>query len=92
MWQGGDFPLESSWVNSVGEKGKMRERKRKKKKRGVRSSTFSLRFTEIGPSAFVGAKGKVHLRDESFAYVQESGVFSKLQEVRVSLLFWLFLV
>ena len=38
-----------------------------KRERGVRSSTFSLRFTEIGPSIFVGARGKVYLRDESFA-------------------------
>ena len=45
---------------------KKREKKRNKKKRGVRSSTFSLRFTEIGPSVFVGARGKVRLRDESF--------------------------
>ena len=35
MWQrkvGEDFPLESSWNNSVGEKGKMREIKIKKRK------------------------------------------------------------
>ena len=32
LWQGRNFPLESGWVNSVGEKGKMRERKRKKRK------------------------------------------------------------
>ena len=33
----------------------------------MRSSTFSLRFMEIGPSVFVGVRGKVHLDDESFA-------------------------
>ena len=38
-----------------------------KRKRGVRSSTFSLRFTEIGSSVFVGVRGKVYLCDESFA-------------------------
>ena len=47
-------------------------------------------YTEIGSSVFVGARGKVHLRDESFAYVQESG--AKIQEVGVSLLHWLFVV
>ena len=57
---------------------KMREKKKEKKKRGVRSSTFSLGFTEIGSSVFVGARGKVHLRDESFAWVQESWIFAKL--------------
>ena len=30
MWQGRDFPLESSWNNLVGKKGKMRERKEEK--------------------------------------------------------------
>ena len=30
---GRNFPLESSWNNSVGEKGKRRERKRKEKER-----------------------------------------------------------
>ena len=32
-----------------------------------RNSILSLRSTEIGPSVFVGAKCKVHLRDEGFA-------------------------
>ena len=57
--------------NSVG-RGKMRERKKKKKRkkrRWVRSCTLSLEFTEIGQSVFVGERGKVHLRDESFAWV-----------------------
>ena len=69
----GNFPLESSWNNSVGGEEKMREieRKRKKikeirRKRGVRSFTFSLGFTEIGPSIFVEARGKIHPYDESF--------------------------
>ena len=77
MWQGkvgGTFPLDSSWNNSVErrekggkEKEKKNKEKKRMKKRGVRSSTFSLRFTEIRPSVFVGARGKVHLRNESFA-------------------------
>ena len=59
-------------TDSVGEKekgGKEKERKEKinNKESGVRSSTFSLRATEIGLLVFVGARSKVHLRDESFA-------------------------
>ena len=67
---GGNFPLESSWMRFDGREGKMRKRKRKKRKNkesGVRSFTFSLRSTEIRPSVFIGARGKVHLHDESFA-------------------------
>ena len=74
-WEG-TFPLDSSWNNSVErrenegkkkrKKKRERKRKKKKKKRGVRSSTFSLGFTEIGPSVFVRARGKVYLSDESF--------------------------
>ena len=45
---------------------KRKEKKRKKEKRKVRSSTFSLGFTEIGSTVFVGAGSKVHPRDESF--------------------------
>ena len=70
MWQGkvgGDLPLESRGSNPVERRKKEGKRKRKKKKRGMRSSTFSLGFTEIGLSVFVGARGKVHPRDESFA-------------------------
>ena len=73
MWQGGDFPLESSWDNSVerrkneGKKEK-KEKEREKKKRGVRSFTFSLGFTEITSSVFVGARSKVRLGDESFVW------------------------
>ena len=94
---GGNFPLESSWMRFGGREGKMRKRKRKKRKKkkkesGVRSCTFSLRFTEIRLSISIGARGKVHLHNESFAWVQESGVFAKLQEVKVSLILWLFLV
>ena len=76
MWQGEDFPLELCSIKFGGERkneGKKKkkrgkkEKKRKKKRRGVRSSTFSLGFTEIGPSNFVRARGKFQLRDESFA-------------------------
>ena len=76
MWQGGRWEeishLNQVGSDSVGEKEKNEEEKKKKKKRknkesGVRSSTFSLRSTEIRPSVFVRGRGKVHLRDESFA-------------------------
>ena len=57
---------------------KEKKKKRVKKRRGVRSSSFSLDFTKIGSSVFIRARGKVQLRDESFAWVRESGVFAKL--------------
>ena len=72
-----------------GEKGK---KEGKKKRRGMRSSTLSLGFTKVGLSVFVGARGKVHLHDETFEWGEESGVFTELREVGVSLLPWLFLV
>ena len=59
---------------------------------GVPHSNFSLDFTAIELLVFVGARGKVRLRDESFAWVQESGVFTKLREVGVPLLPWLLFV
>ena len=91
---GEGLPLEPSGSNPVdrgkiGEKKKRKkrkEKKREKKRRGVRSSTFSLDFTEIGPSVFVGARGKVQPRDKSFTWIRESGVFAKLREVGVFLL------
>ena len=55
-----------SVVRRKNEGKKKREKKRMKKESGVRSSTFSLRSTEIGSSVFVRARGKVHLHDESF--------------------------
>ena len=69
---GRKFPTLNKWDQIRWNEGKTRERKKKEKKRkkkesGVRSTTFSLRSTEIGPSIFVGARDKVHLRDESFA-------------------------
>ena len=42
----------------------MSRRERENGKRGFR---FSLRSTEIGLSVFIGARGNVHLCDESFA-------------------------
>ena len=42
---------------------------------------FSLRSTEIGPTVFIGARGKVHPRIESYAWVPKSRSFVKLHEV-----------
>ena len=86
---GGNFPLR---IKSVRRKEKPKKKKEEEKKKdshaceeekesGVRSSTLSLRSTEIRPSVFVGARCKVHLRDESFTYVREYEVFAKLQKV-----------
>ena len=45
------------------------------------SFRFFLKFTKIGPSIFVGAEGKVDLRDESYVWTQKSLSFVKLHEV-----------
>ena len=54
---------------------------RGKKNYRERRSSFSLRFTVIGPWVFVGAKGKVGPRIESYAWVLKSWSFVKLHEV-----------
>ena len=69
MWPGGRWegPSHLSQVDQIRwERRKKKEKKRKNKESGVRSSTFTLRFTELESSVFVGSRGKVHLRDESF--------------------------
>ena len=45
------------------------------------SLCFFLRFIEIGPWDFVGARGKVGLCDESYAWVPKSWSFVKLHEI-----------
>ena len=47
------------------------------------SLRFFLRFTKIGSQVFVGAKGKVDLRDKSYAWTPKSWSFDKLREVGV---------
>ena len=42
---------------------------------------FSLRSTKIGPYVFIGAKGKVGPRNESYAWVLKSWSFVKLYKV-----------
>ena len=57
-------------------------RKREREERGrERNSSFSLRSTEIGPSVFVRARGKVYPRIASYAWVPKSWSFVKLHEV-----------
>ena len=45
------------------------------------SLCFFLRSTKIGPQVFVGAEGKVDLRDESYAWTPKSWSFVKLHKV-----------
>ena len=56
------------------EKEETGHREREKKEKGGFFG-FSLRSTEIGPSFCEGARSKVHLRGESFAWVRESRSF-----------------
>ena len=46
-----------------------------------RSSIFFLRSTEIRPIVFVGVRGKVHLRNESYVWAPKLGSLVKLREV-----------
>ena len=84
----GNFPLEPSWNNSVGEKGKTRERKRKKRKEKKeeenRSEKLHLLSRIYGDRTvgFSRSKRQSSSTFESFTWVQESGVFAKLREVR----------
>ena len=59
------------------EKTNRRERKKKKKK----GFHLSLISTEIGPSVFVGARGKVGPHNEGYTWVPKTRSFVKLQEV-----------
>ena len=61
------------------EGGEKREKKRERK--GSEKFRFSIRSIDIGPSVFVGVRGKVHLRDESYAWVPKSWSLVKLHEV-----------
>ena len=48
-----------------------------------RKCAFSLDFRSIGPSVLDGARRKVVLRDEGYAWAPVSGSFDKLYEVGV---------
>ena len=58
---------------------KTKQRERKKKEKWV--FLFSIRYTKIGPSVFVGARGKVGPHNEGYAWVPKFGSFVKPQEV-----------
>ena len=49
-----------------------------------RSTSFSLGYLEIRPSAVFGTRSKTALRGEGFAWVPDIWSFLKLQEVGVS--------
>ena len=53
-------------------KGKKKRREERKREREERSSNFSLRYTEIGGSVFVGLKTKDHLLNKGYAWVQKT--------------------
>ena len=57
------------------------EREKKKRKRKKKVFCFSLRSMEIELTVLVGSRGKVHLRDESYAWAPKLGSFVKVQEV-----------
>ena len=70
-------------------------RKRGRKEReegGEKSSTFSLEFSAIELSVFVGARDKVDPHSESYVWVPKSGSFDKIQDVWVFLLLGLIFV
>ena len=57
-----------------------REGHQAKEKRGKeRNLTLSPRSTNIGPSVFVEARDKVHLRDESYTWAPKSRNFDTVQ-------------
>ena len=60
------------------ERGK-EKREGERKEKGV--FHFSLRSTEIGPSVFVGTRGKAGLHNEGYARVPKFESFVKLQDV-----------
>ena len=73
----------------------MQEEKRRCRKLGFvifreRESVFSLDFRSIGPSIFDGARRKVVLRSEGYAWAPVLRSFDKVHEVGVlSYLFYL---
>ena len=79
MWQGGDLPLEQ-----VGEKKPGGE----KREEGRRSENIQLLSRISGDQivCFRRSKRKSSSINESFAWIQESGVFAKLREVGVLLI------
>ena len=70
------------------ERKREEEKKSKRKREGKcgifreRSSTFSLKFPAIGPSASGEARSKVAPHGKDYAWVPVSGSFDKLQKGR----------
>ena len=66
--------------------GERKERERSREREGKcgifreRSSTFSLKFPAIGPSAFGEARSKVTPHGTDYAWVPILGSFDKLRE------------
>ena len=67
-------------VGEFGEERRERERERERK-REKWIFRFSLRFTEIEPSVFIGARKKVNPSITSYAWVPKSYSFVKLHKV-----------
>ena len=64
------------------ERGRERERAEKERERkGKRGFRFSLRYTKIGLSVFIRARGKIGPRNEGYAWVPKFWSFVKPQEV-----------
>ena len=74
--KGGSYFSWFFWVLSMG-----REQKRE---RGVRSSTFFLRYTEIGSSNLIGPRVKAHLLGEGYAWALKSRSFDTVLDFRFS--------
>ena len=67
-------------------RNQQRKGEKRKKKRGERGSTFSLRSTEIGRSFSDRLRFKVGVLDDSYAWISETPSFAKVarkvQEVK----------
>ena len=81
--------LLTKWIG----RGREREKKEQTEERGKvwdffreRSSTFSLKFPAIGPSASGEARSKVAPHGKDYTWVPVSGSFDKLQKGRGFLL------
>ena len=92
-WTRGDertSPLDQISQISLGEEKKREreqtERDRERKGFRERSSTFSLSFPAIGPSAFGEARSKVALHGKDYMWVPVLGSLDKLRKGRGFLL------
>ena len=78
-------PILTKWIGRGREKGKESKQKREGKC-GIffreRSSTFSLKFPVIGPSAFGEARSKVALHGKDYTWVPVLGSLDKLRKGR----------